>query len=175
MTRWPGHAVLQVPVPPLEPYVRGRYHFYDPSLLGVSDLPGIGFVHAHVTVLGLFDELPDPGDVASVAGRMTGFDAHCRRVRAFPNGIIHCPAEPAEGFGRLHDLARAAFPGIEPYRGHYDVDPHVTLDAVGVEVSVRSVARELSGVLPVTFRAEALDLVWYEQGRTRLLGRWGLG
>lgn len=175
MPHWPGHAVLQVPVPPLDAFVRGRYAFYDPSLLGTSGLPDADFVHAHVTVLGPFDAVPGLAEVGELAVGMAPVDARCSRVAVFPNGIIHCPAEPAEGFRLLHDLARDHFPEIEPYRGHYDVDPHVTLDAVGVEVSLGSVASELTGLLPVAFRAEALDLVWYEQGRTRLLGRWRLG
>ena len=49
---YPGHSVLQVPVPPLEEYVRGRTAHYDPSYLGV----GPAYVHAHVTALAPFVE-----------------------------------------------------------------------------------------------------------------------
>ncbi|WP_342106538.1 2'-5' RNA ligase family protein [Luteococcus sp. H154] len=171
---WPGHAVLQIPVPPLDGFVRGRYVHYDPSLLGTSELPGVGFVHAHVTVLGPFDQPPEPATVAGLVARMPAVDAHCRGVAVFPNGIIHCPAEPASAFTGLTALARESFPDVEPYRGQFGVEPHVTLDAIGPGVSVATVTEQLGGLLPVAFRADRLDLVWYETARTRLLGSWPL-
>ena len=67
--------------------------------------------------------------------------------------------------------AQDAFGGVKPYRGQFDVSPHVTLDAVAEGVDADTVAAQLSDVLPLAFRAEVVDLVWYEQGATRLVAR----
>ena len=45
-----GHAVLQIPVPELEPFVRQRHEHYDPHFVSTDP----AFVHAHITVLGPF-------------------------------------------------------------------------------------------------------------------------
>lgn len=171
MTRWPGHAVLQVPVPPLEPFVRVRYEVHDPSLVGAGE----SFVHAHVTVIGPFDELPAADQVARLARRLRPFDARLDGVRTFPNGIIHAPAAPAQHFEEFTRAACEAFPGVLPYRGHFEVTPHVTLEAVAPGVDEQVVAAWLEGVLPGAFRADALDLVWYEQGNSHLVQRHRLG
>ncbi len=171
MTHWPGHAVLQVPVVGLDDFVRGRFQHHDPDLVGISDLLGEDFVHAHVTVLGPFDALPDRHQVQRLAATWAPFDAFCGRVATFPNGIIHAPVEPASSFTHMTATAQDAFGGVKPYRGQFDVSPHVTLDAVAEGVDADTVAAQLSDVLPLAFRAEVVDLVWYEQGATRLVAR----
>ena len=46
----PGHSVLQVPVPPLEGWVRARTAHYDTDYLSSDP----DFTHAHITVLAPF-------------------------------------------------------------------------------------------------------------------------
>ena len=59
----PGHSVLQVPVPPLEPWVRQRTAFYDTDYLSTDP----AFTHAHVTALAPFLPEVDDGAAATVA------------------------------------------------------------------------------------------------------------
>lgn len=171
--RWPGHAVLQVPVEPLDGFVTGRYRHHDPSLLG-RGLPGEPFVHAHVTVLGPFATLPDDGLVAALAAATAPAVARCAAVATFPNGIIHAPVAPAEDFAAMTRRAAATF-ATAPYGGRFPVAPHVTLEAVGGGIDRAWVERQLSGVLPVQFIADRLDVVWYEQDSTHLVARHLLG
>src|SRR5690349_10535515 len=58
-----GHSVLQVPVPPLEPFVRKRTAFHDATFL--SDDPTFG--HAHVTALGPFLDELEEDDATAIA------------------------------------------------------------------------------------------------------------
>lgn len=171
--RWPGHTVLQVPVEPLDAFVVGRYRHHDPSLLGWG-LPGEPFVHAHVTVLGPFATLPDDGLVADLAAATAPVEARCTAVDTFPNGIIHVPVEPAEDFAAMTRRASATF-GTTPYGGRFPVAPHVTLEADRDGIDQAWVERRLSGVLPVRFTADRLDVVWYEQDATHLVARHDLG
>ncbi len=169
--RWPGHAVLQVPVRPLDEHVRAGYLRHDPSLLG----RGPDFVHAHVTVLGPFDEVPDLASVASLAASCAAFEARCEQVELFQNGTIHTPAGPRARFGALTRAAQRTFPEVVPYRGQFGVSPHVTLEALAPGVDVASVAEGLGDVLPASYRVAQLDLVWYEQGNTHLVARFPFG
>ncbi|MFZ2260061.1 2'-5' RNA ligase superfamily protein [Luteococcus japonicus] len=174
MPQWPGHAVLQVPVPELEDFVRERTAHYDTGFLGASEVPGQCHVHAHVTALGPFLSPPDVRIVRGIAARTAAFGHTLSRIEVFPDGIIHAVPEPKAPFRALTAALREAFPEVIPYGGLHEVNPHVTLDAVGPGVDVEWVRECLSRVLPCSSRAEALDLVWYEQGNTRLMERFAL-
>jgi hypothetical protein len=167
-----GHSVLQVPVPELDPFVRERIAHYDATFLSTDP----DLVHAHITVLGPFlpvvDE-PAAAEVGRVAGSVSPFAFRLRRTATFPNGIIHLLPEPADGFRRLTDGMRNAFPGCPPYRGEFEPEPHLTLDLVSASVSESSTAAAIT--LPVSCRADRVDLVWYESGRCRRLRCWPLG
>lgn len=167
-----GHSVLQVPVPPLEPFVRERTAHYDTDYLS----PDPSFVHAHVTVLGPFLPVLDDraaAEVRRVVASVPAFDFTLRRVATFPNGIIHLLPEPAEEFLRLTERLVAAFPGCQPYGGEFEPEPHLTLDLRSTSVTEQSTAAALT--LPVTCRADQVDLAWYEPGRCRRLLSWPLG
>ncbi len=173
--RWPGHSVLQVPVPALEPFVRARTAHYDAGF--VSEDPA--FVHAHVTALGPFVVAPSPGEldlVAAIASGTRAFDVVLAEVAAFPDGIIHLRPDPDEGFRDLTSRLCAAFPDQPPYDGRHGpadaVVPHLTLDLTAPGVDVASTRRLLGDALPVTVQAEQLDLVWYEAGECRLMASW---
>ncbi|WP_296607012.1 2'-5' RNA ligase family protein [Nocardioides sp.] len=171
---YPGHSVLQVPVPPLEEYVRGRTAHYDPSYLGV----GPAYVHAHVTALGPFvDELTEDVErrVAAVAAETEPFDFVLERIGRFPDGMLHLLPEPDEGFRKLTARLVAEFPGFPPYAGRFDAIPHLTLDQVSVEVTVESTLALLDGMLPTSCRAERLDLAWYQPDSSRIVRSWRLG
>lgn len=170
----PGHTVLVVPVPELEPFVRGRWLHYEPGW--VSRDPA--FTHAHVTALAPY--LPEPTDadlaaVAAVAGATAPFDYDLLDVREFDNGCIHVPPVPAGPFAALTHALWAAFPQCPPYAGEYDVAPHVTLDHRSETVSVTSTRALLEDLLPVRCRADRLELHWYQQGDCRVLADWKLG
>jgi 2'-5' RNA ligase len=170
----PGHSVLQVPVPPLEEFVRGRTAHYDPSYLGAA-----GFGHAHVTALGPFtDELTADVErrLAAIAAETEPFGFVLERIGRFDDGTLHVVPEPDEGFRKLTARLVAEFPGFPPYAGAYDeVFPHLTLDRLSDDVTVESTLALLDGVLPAHCRAERLDLAWYEPRRTRLVTSWPLG
>lgn len=170
----PGHSVLQVPVPPLEPWVRARTAHYDTDYL--SDDPA--FTHAHVTALGPFAPHLDEATeqlVSAVAAQVAPFDYRLDRLDTFPNGIIHLVPEPADSFSRLTALLGAAFPQYPPYGGEFPPAPHLTLDLRHSEVTEETTRALLGDLVPVTARAEWLDLAWYEAGACRLLRRWRLG
>ena len=171
---YPGHSVLQVPVPPLEEYVRGRTEHYDPSYLGV----GPGYVHAHVTALGPFvEELTEDVErrVAAVAAETEPFDFVLERIGRFADGMLHLLPEPDEGFRKLTARLVAEFPGFPPYAGRFDAVPHLTLDQLSDEVTVESTLALLDGVLPAACRAERLDLAWYQPHSSRIVRSWRLG
>ena len=170
---YPGHSVLQVPVPPLEEYVRGRTAHHDPSYVGAA-----GFVHAHVTALGPFaaaltDDLERR--VAAIAQVTEPFDFVLERIGRFDDGTLHLLPEPDEGFRKLTARLAAEFPAFPPYAGEFEPMPHLTLDRLSDEVTVESTLALLDGVLPAACRAERLDLAWYEPGRTHIVGSWPLG
>ena len=170
-----AHSVLAVPVPALEPYVRSRWEHYDPAW--VSRDPA--FTHAHITVLAPFLPAPSAADLALVAEivRTTpAFDYRLAEVAAFPDGIVHAVPEPSGPFAELTARLWRAFPQCPPYEGRYgEVVPHLTLDRLGPEVTVGTVAADLAGVLPVTVRAERVELHWYDEMNCRFLLGWSCG
>lgn len=167
-----AHSVLAVPVPALERYVRSRWEHYDPAW--VSRDPA--FTHAHITVLAPFLPEPTGADldrVAEIVRTTPAFDFRLAEVAAFPDGLLHVVPEPAGPFSELTARLWRAFPQCPPYAGEYgDVVPHLTLDRVGPEVSLASVERDLAGVLPVTLRAERVELHGYEEMNCRFLLGW---
>lgn len=170
-----GHSVLLVPVPELEPFVRERHVFYDPAY--VSDDPA--FTHAHITALGPFLAEPDDAAVATVAriaAATEPFDVALHRLDTFPNGVIHLVPEPDQPFRDLTARLCAAFPQCPPYGNQFPaVDPHLTLDWTSETVSEGSTRQLLGDLVPAHFRAERLDLAWYEAGACRVLRSWALG
>ncbi len=173
MTRT-GHAVLQVPVPALEEFVRERHAHYDAGFVSADP----GFVHAHITALGPF--LPTPDDrarrrVEEIVAATPAFEFVLARVATFPDGIIHLVPEPARPFQELTMRLFAAFPECPPYAGAYDeVLPHLTLDLASATVTEASTLTALADLLPARCRAERLDLAWWADGDCRLLASWTL-
>jgi hypothetical protein len=174
MTEHGGHSVLAVPVPALEPFVRGRWEHYDRSL--VSRDPS--FTHAHVTLLAPWLDAPTAADlavVAEVAATTSAFDFDLADVEALPDGIIHLRPEPAGPFSRLTALLWEAFPQCPPYAGRYDdVVPHLTLDRSGPEATVATTRAALADVLPVGCAADRIELHWYETGSCHVRRSWSL-
>ena len=168
-----GHTVLQIPVPVLEPFVRGRHAHYDPDYLSADP----AFVHAHITVLGPFlDHVDDAAaaTVAAIASLQEPFVVVLERVETFPNGIIHLVPDPDAPFRELTRRLSEAFPQCPPYGGEFpDVRPHLTLDAVGDRVTEESTRVSLE--LPAYDVAERIDLAWYAPGDCRVLRSWPLG
>lgn len=170
----PGHSVLQVPVPPLEPWVRGRTAFYDTDYLSAD----LDFGHAHVTALGPFLPVLDEtaaARVAEIAAATQPFDFTLARLGTFADGIIHLLPDPDGPFRLLTERLAAAFPQCPPYEGRFAPVPHLTLDARSELVTEASTRRSLGALLPARCRAERLDLAWYEPGGCRVLRSWRLG
>ena len=171
-----GHSVLQVPVPELEPFVLARTRHYDTDYVSADPR----FVHAHVTALGPFldvDDLTDDalGVVGGIAAATASFEYALERVATFPNGIVHLLPDPSEAFAALTASLWRAFPQCPPYAGAFaDVVPHLTLDALSDDVTEASSRALVSAHVPVTCRAEQLDLAWYEPGACRVLHSWRL-
>lgn len=171
---YPGHSVLQVPVPPLEEYVRARTLHHDPSYLSTD--PAFG--HAHVTALAPFVDALTPDverRVTAIAAETPAFDFVLERMGRFADGTLHLVPEPDEAFRKLTARLAAEFPEHPPYAGRYpDFFPHVTLDQLSADVTEESTLALLDGVLPARCRAERLDLAWYEPDRSRVLASWRL-
>ena len=171
----PGHSVLQVPVPPLEPFVRTRTGHYDLDYLARDP----AHVHAHVTALGPFLPRVDGAAAEAVRGIAAAtepFDFTLAQIATFPNGIIHLVPEPDDAFRDLTQRLVAAFPQCPPYAGEFaDVRPHLTLDLRSTEVSEASTYALLGDLVPASCRATRLDLAWYEPGACRVLRSWPLG
>lgn len=169
--------MLQVPVPPLEAFVRARTAHHDTAWLSTD--PAFG--HAHVTALGPFLQ-PDAIDadalrvVAEIARRTGPFTFTLQAIHTFPNGIIHLLPEPEEPFRALTRALCEAFPSCPPYGGAFpQVRPHLTLDAVSATISESSTVALLEGLLPVVSRAERLDLALWQEHGCRVLASWALG
>lgn len=175
---FPGHAVLQIPVPGFETWVRARAEHYDPAY--VSSDPD--FVHAHVTALGPLPAVVDatfPASLEAVVGtvcrEVTSAQVTFARIDTFPNGVVHLLPEPDATPRLLTATLRRAFPDVLPYGGEFAPVPHLTLDAVQGEVTEASTLTAVAHLLPHTEVLRHLDLTWYEPGRCRLLARWELG
>ena len=172
----PGHSVLQLPVPPLEEWVRARTSHYDEGF--VSADPRFG--HAHVTALGPFAPAPSAADlavVAELAAATAPIPVRLADLAQFPNGIIHLVPDPAD---RLRDLTArlvAAFPDWPPYGGEFgdDVQPHLTVDAASSQVDLASTATLLADVVPVDVVLDRLQLAWWESGACHVVHEWRLG
>ena len=172
-----GHSVLLVPVPPLEAFVVSRWQHYDPAWVSTDP----AFAHAHVTLLAPFLSGPDlspraVGRVAEIARSAVPFDFRLAELGTFPNGVVHLKPDPAGPFRDLTARLCAAFPQCPPYAGEFpDPEPHLTLDLASEEVTERSTRAALAGTLPVSCRAERVQLAWYEEGRCHVVAQWRLG
>lgn len=172
----PGHSVLVVPVPALEPLVRARHEHYDADYVSADPT----FAHAHVTVLGPWIDrahlsATDLQGVERIARATSSFEVRFTRVETFPNWIIHLVPEPAEPFSALTAALWGAFPSCPPYAGAFGhVAPHVTLDALGPGVTAAVVRSWLEGQLPLRTVADRIQLSWYEAGGCRTLAAWPL-
>ena len=171
-----GHSVLQLPVAPLEAWVRARTAHYDVGFVSTD----ARFGHAHITALGPFD--PDPSAdvlarVAVVAAATPPITVRLSVLAQFPNGIIHLGPDPDHDLRDLTARLVAAFPGWPPYGGEFgaDVQPHLTVDAASGEVDLASTADLLRDVLPVDAVLDRLQLAWWESGDCHVRHEWHLG
>lgn len=173
MTHEPGHTVLVVPVPELEPFVRSRWVHYEPGWVATDP----AFTHAHITALAPYVRRPTAADLAlvgRVAAATAPFDYELRDVTAFDTGWIVAAPEPAAPFAALTRALWKAFPQCPPYAGQFDVAPHVTLDSISDTVSIASTRALIGDALPVRCRADRLELHWYEEGGCHVLADWKL-
>lgn len=170
-----GHSVLVVPVPALEPYIRARWEHYEPSWVSTDP----AFTHAHITALAPF--LPTPTDddlatVAAIAADSEPFDFTLDAVTRFCGGSLNLVPDPAGPFAALTSRLWAAFPQCPPYEGRFaDVVPHLTLDQESGAITAETVRTDLGDLVPVTTRADRLELHWYAAGDCRVLEVWKLG
>lgn len=165
-----GHAVLQVGVPQLEDWIVARTRHYDARYLSADPR----FRHAHITVLAPLrrGEL-DLRAMARIAASSAPFDFVLRDIAVFSNGCIHLPPSPDAPFRELTRRAWAAHPAAVP-NGAPDPAPHLTVDMIGPAVTLASTRALLGDLIPVTCRAQALELVWYQADNCHLLERWSL-
>lgn len=171
-----GHSVLQLPVAPLEEWVRARTAHYDAGF--VSADPRFG--HAHITALGPFDPSPSTLSLATIARLVAATEpirVRLADLAQFPRGIIHLVPDPDDRIRRLTARFVAAFPDWPPYGGEFgdDVQPHLTVDAASDRVSVDSTRDLLSAVLPVDVLLDRLQLAWWESGSCHVVREWRLG
>lgn len=172
----PGHSVLQLPVAPLEKWVRARTSHHDPRFVSVD--PRFG--HAHITALGPFDPSPSASCLAAITelARSTApIQVRLADLAQFPNGIIHLVPDPADRLRELTARLVAAFPDWPPYGGEFgdDVQPHLTVDAASDEVTLESTRDLLVDTMPVDCLLDTLQLAWWESGDCHVRQEWRLG
>lgn len=172
----PGHSVLQLPVPPLEEWVRARTAHYDEGFISADPR----FAHAHITALGPFDPHPTAevlAVVAALAAATPPIRVELADLAQFPKGIIHLVPSPAAPLRDLTARLVAAFPDLPPYGGEFgpDVQPHLTVDAASDDVSLASTSELLRGVVPVEVVLDRLQLAWWESGNCHVVSEWLLG
>lgn len=155
----PEETAVIVPVPAVDALVEGhRSRFDTAAAWGVP---------AHVTVLYPFVA---PSEVdASVVARLAGavasvpaFGCAFRSTGWFAQDVLWLDPDPAQPFRELTEAIWRAFPECPPYGGvHADIVPHVTVAErrLADVDAMRTVADELSGVLPVPVRVEGALLV----------------
>ncbi len=156
--------------------MRARTAHYDQGF--VSSDPR--FAHAHITALGPFDAAPGAAAleaIAAIAAATAPMTVRLARLAQFPNGIIHLRPEPEGGLREVSARLAREFPEHPPYGGRFGdvVEPHLTVDAVGVEVSLASTQRLLADILPVTCELTELQLAWWESGNCHVQQVWSLG
>lgn len=165
----PAYTVVQVPVPPFEPFVRARLSRWAPDFLRLD-----GGVHAHVTVLAPF--LPEPeitnkvvDHLRDLCARTRPFTVRFAQLATFETGLTYAVPDPADAFDDLTRAVLARYPRLRPYNGEFEAVPHLSLD----HADAGALALELP--LPVTVTLDTLELVRYAPGDTRALRRWHLG
>ena len=170
-----GHSVLQLPVAPLEEWVRDRTRHYDSGFVSADPR----FAHAHITALGPFDPCPEESVMArieEIVAVTPPLPIELAEVAQFPNGIIHLRPDPDAELRALTDRLAEAFPDFVPYGGRFGprVDPHLTLDAASETVSIESTRRLLGGLVPVSCTLTTLQLAWWESGACHVMAEWEL-
>ncbi len=170
-----GHSVIVVPVPALEDLVRARHEHYDRDYVSADP----SFAHAHITLLGPWLPEPGPSDLHTlreIAYATMPFEVRLTRVDTFPNGIIHLVPDVPRPFEELTATLSAAFPAYPPYAGQFgEVRPHLTLDAVGPEVTEQVVRGWVAPLVPVRTRADRLQVSWYAPGGCITLAAYPFG
>lgn len=167
--RWRGHAVLLIPVPQLEPFVKARTSFYDASF--VSDDPR--FTHAHITLLAPLIRPPEPDAMDDLVSGMRAFDYRLDLYGIFLNHCIHLCPNPREPFDEMIAQAMAAFPEVEHFGGDRP-EPHLTLDMAIGDVTMESTRQLVGDLVPAICRADRVELHWYEAGACQVLSSWQL-
>lgn len=171
----PGHTVLAVPVPELNDFVRARTAHYDQDY--VAEDPRFG--QAHITILAPWVRRPTAADlsaVAQVAAQTAAFDYRLSELDTFPDGTIHLVPEPVDAFAAFTAEVVEIFPEYPPYAGQFPrVTPHVTLDAVGPTITQHDVSVMLGDLVPLTARAESLQLQWWQAEHCHVQHIWHLG
>lgn len=175
-TRWPGHGVLVVPVPPLEAWVRERTAWYDRDYLSADE----AFCHAHVTVLAPFvdHDHADDDTLTRVDAVLAGHEPFRLRLDAVttePGGWVVLRPDPVTPLLRLTRNLETAFPELPmPSDPVPRERPHLTLDRLGPEVDEDSVRASVAHLLPVDVAVSQVSWSWYEQGRCHEVARWSL-
>lgn len=168
MERWSGHGVLQVGVPELEAWIVERTRHYDPRLVSTDP----NFRHSHITVLAPVLSW-DAAAIAQVAASTPPFAFTLERIDVLLDGWINLRPDPDAHFRRLTRRIWDAHPAVVPFGGP-EPTPHLTLDMIAADISVASTRALLGGLIPVTCRAEAIELVWYALDDCHLIQRWPL-
>lgn len=166
-----GHSVLLITVPELEGLVRPPLARWAPDYLHHER----DAVHAHITLLGPFVDLsqvdgPLLEDLSRFFTAIDPFDYSLHRLGRFPrDGLVHLVPSPEAPFRQLTRALRAAHPDHQPYGGDFgEVVPHLSIDHAD---SIDELAPRVAPFVPVTTRATAAHLYWYEPQHSRSLAR----
>lgn len=157
-----GTTALSVPVPEADAVVRDWRARYDTAARHGGS--------AHLTVLFPFlhHSRVDAAACSALAGLFAAhpaFSLALTRCARFP-GVLYLVPEPA---GPLRALTRSVtemWPEHPPYGGLFgDLDPHLTVANSGEEATHAAIEAELTPLLPLTARAESVDLVVHDGAR----------
>lgn len=166
-----GHSVLLITVPELEGLVRPPIERWAPDYLHHEP----NAVYAHITLLAPFVGRDQVGatlldELGELFGAVEPFDFVLSRLDRFPDdGLVHLLPSPAGPFRRLTKALHARYPEHPPYGGAFgEVVPHLSIDHAE---STEELADLVAPYVPVTARATAAHLYWYEPHQSCSLAR----
>jgi hypothetical protein len=135
---------------------------------------------AHITVLYPFapPHLLGPevtAELADVFASVDAFDFELAKVGWFDDRVVYLAPRPESSFLQLTTIVMTRFPRYKPYGGAFeDIIPHLCVAEGGPLDAMRGAADTVAARLPLTARANEVQLLTYTEARWSVLERFPL-